>query len=87
MNARRGRRESGARRRRESGAYHVVDGPGGRLSLAEAAVGEVPGGEGDVLAGAGKQQPRAVDDDQVIVPVLVALPAAALHLQTETDGL
>lgn len=61
--------------------YRVIDGPIGRLGLAEAAVGEVSGGDGDVLTGAGEEQQGAVHDDHVPVPVLTASPAATLHLQ------
>ncbi len=67
----------------ENSVYHVVNGPVGCLSLAEPAVGEVPGGERDVLAGARKQQLGTVDDDHVPVPVETAGPATALHLQTD----
>ena len=68
----------------KSTVYHVVNGPVGRLSLAEAAVGEVSDRERDVLAGAGKQQLGAVDDHHVTVPVQTAGPPTALHLHTET---
>lgn len=61
--------------------YRVVDGPVKRLGLAEAAVGDVSGGDGDVLTGAGEQQHGAVHDDHVPVPVLTTSPATALHLQ------
>lgn len=61
--------------------YRVVDGPVRRLGLAEAAVGDVSGGDGDVLTGAGEQQHGAVHDDHVPVPVLTTSPATALHLQ------
>lgn len=69
-------------------AARVVDGPVGRLSLTEAAVGEVSGGERDVLAGAGKQQLGAVDDDHVTAPVQMAGPATARHIPLdEVPGL
>lgn len=61
--------------------YCVIDGPVRRLGLTEAAVGDVSGGDGDVLTGAGEQQHGAVHDDHVPVPVLMATPATALHLQ------
>lgn len=61
--------------------YRVVDGPIGRLGLTEAAVGDVSGGDGGVLAGAGEEQHGAVHDDDILVPVLMASPAATLHLQ------
>lgn len=78
-----GRGRSTGERTTQNTVYHVVYGPVGRLSLAESAVGEVPGGERDVLAGAGEQQLGAVDDDHVTVPVQTAGPATALHLQTD----
>lgn len=66
----------------------VVYGPVGRLSLTEAAVGKVPGGGRDVLAGAGKQQLGAVGDHLVLAPVQTAAPATALHiLLDEIPGL
>lgn len=68
--------------------YRLVDGPVGRLGLAEAAVGGVGGeggGEGGVLAGAGEEEQGAVDDDGVPAPVLTARPAAALHLHTHPE--
>lgn len=61
--------------------YRVIDGPVRRLGLTEAAVGDVSGGDGDVLTGAGEQQHGAVHDDHVPVPVLSATPATTLHLQ------
>ncbi len=67
----------------EKSVYHIVYGPVGRLSLTESAVGEVSGSQWDVLAGAGKQQLGAVDDDHVPVPVETTSPATALHLQVD----
>lgn len=70
------------------GTAHVVNGPVGRLSLTESAVGEVSCGHGDVLTGAGKQQLRAVDDHHVTAPVPTAAPATALHIPLdEVPGL
>lgn len=66
----------------------IVYRPVGRLSLTEPAVGEVPGGERDVLAGARKQLLGAVDDDHVLVPVQTTSPATALHIPLdEVPGL
>ncbi len=67
----------------EKSVYHIVYGPVRRLSLTESAVGEVSGSQWDVLAGAGKQQLGAVDDDHVPVPVETTGPATALHLQVD----
>lgn len=67
----------------ESSIYHIINGPVGCLSLTESTVGEVSSGEWDVLAGAGEQQGRAIDDHHVTVPVSVTLPATALHLQKD----
>lgn len=61
--------------------YRLIDGPIGHRGLTEAAVGDVSGGDGDVLTGAGEEQHGAVHDDHVPVPVLTASPAATLHLQ------
>lgn len=61
--------------------YRVIHGPVRRLGLTEAAVGDVSGGDGHVLTGAGEQQHGAVHDDHVPVPVLMATPATTLHLQ------
>lgn len=70
------------------GTTRVVNGPVGRLSLTESAVGEVSVGERDVLAGAGKQQLGAVADHHVAVPVLTAGPATAIHIPLdEVPGL
>lgn len=63
-------------------SYHIVDGPVGGLGFAEAIVRAVVRGQGEVLAGAGKQQLGVVEDDRIIFPVLMAHPATALHLQT-----
>lgn len=61
-------------------SHLLVDGPAVSVGLAEAAVGDVPGGEGDVLTGAGKQLLAAGADDSVTEPVLVVPPPAAPHL-------
>lgn len=75
------RQTKGSKTNKKNVLYRVIDGPIGRLGLAEAAVGEVSGGDGDVLTGAGEEQQGAVHDDHVPVPVLTASPAATLHLQ------
>lgn len=64
-------------------AHRLVDGPVGRLGLAEAAVGGVRGG---VVAGAGEEQLGAVDHHRVPAPVLVPGPAAARHLRSGERG-
>lgn len=58
----------------------VIDGPVGRLSLTESAVGEVSRGQRDVLTGAGEEELRAVHDDHVPAPVHPTAPPTALHV-------
>lgn len=67
----------------ENTIYHIIYGPFRCLSLTESTVREVSSGKWDILAGAGKQQTRAVDDYHVTSPVLTTFPATALHLQTD----
>lgn len=61
--------------------HHVVHRPLGRLGLTEATVGGVPRCQGDVMAGAGEEQLRAVNDSWVTAPVRLTSPPTTLHLQ------
>lgn len=79
--SRRQRKSSKRKKQPKDVIYRVIDGPIWRLGLTEAAVGDVSGGDGDVLTGAGEEQHGAVLDDRVPVPVLVVSPATALHLR------